>query len=112
MSDQEYYQKASDLIKTHPYLMLSKSWCPDCQYALQVWEKYGVSDKVHVIELDKLKDQKESQKLEEAFNQIYGRKWVPIIFFNGSKFGTEEDLKSWEEDGTLSKVFKNAKLIV
>lgn len=111
MSDQDYLQRASEIIKTHPYIMLSKTWCPDCQYALKVWDRYGVTDKVHVIQLDKFEDQKESQKLEEAFNQIYGRKWVPIIFFNGEKFGTEEDLQRWESDGTLKQVFESAKLL-
>lgn len=91
--------------------MLSKSWCPDCHYTYEIWDKYNVRDKVHIVELDKFEDQKEAEELENAFTQISGRKWVPSIFFNGKLLGTEEDLKRWSKEGTLTKVFTDAKLI-
>lgn len=111
MASAEYLDKANQLIGQHPYLMLSKSWCPDCHYTYKVWEDYGVKDKVHVIELDKFEDQQEAAKLEAAFTEIAGRKWVPTIFFNGQRLGTEEDLKKWKQEGKLDAIFKEAKLI-
>lgn len=96
---------AKELISTNRFLMISKSWCPDCHYVYQVWDSFGVRDKVHIIELDKM-EANEAAQLEEAFTAITGRKWVPTIFFNGKKLGTESELKLWKENGTLENVFR------
>lgn len=111
MASQKYLQKAQDLINTHPYLMLSKSWCPDCHYTYRIWDRFHVADKVHIIELDKFPDQKEATELEKAFTEIAGRKWVPTMFFNGKRFGTEADLKRWDSEDKLEEIFKQEKLI-
>lgn len=111
MASQKYVQKAENLIKANPYLMISKSWCPDCHYTYKVWEKYNVKNKIHIIEFDKFEDQKEALELEKAFTEIAGRKWVPTIFFNGELLGTEQDLKRWESEDKLEAIFKSAKLI-
>ncbi|KAG7660347.1 uncharacterized protein J8A68_006144 [[Candida] subhashii] len=110
MASQIYIQKAEDYINTHPYLMLAKSWCPDCQYANKIWERFDVSDKVHTIELDKIPDQEEAAELEKAFIEIVG-KGVPKLFFNGKNFGTDADLKKWESEDKLEEIFKQEKLI-
>ena len=106
-----YVKKANQLINDHQFLMLSKSWCPDCHYAYKIWDRFNVKDKVHIIELDKFADQKEAVELEKAFTAIAGRKWVPTLFFNGKLFGTEQDLKSWDSKDELEEVFKKEKLI-
>ncbi|KAK6202863.1 thioredoxin-like protein [Scheffersomyces amazonensis] len=111
MSSTEYLDKAKALIKEHPYLMLSKSWCPDCHYTYKIWDEYNVKDKVHVIEFDKFPDQEEAKNLEKAFIEISGLNWVPTIFFNGKRLGTEADLKEWKKEGKLDQVFKDEKLI-
>lgn len=111
MAAQKYLDTANKLIQQYPYLMLSKSWCPDCHYTYRIWDEYKVKDKVHIIELDKYENQSEAQELEKAFTQIAGRKWVPTIFFNGKRLGTEEDLKKWRSEDKLDQIFKDAKLI-
>ena len=83
----------------------------DSHYTYRVWDQYNVRDKVHIIELDKFADEEEATKLEAAFTQISGRKWVPTIFFNGKRWGNEEDLKRLEKEGKLEQAFKDAKLI-
>lgn len=93
------------LINAHRYLMISKSWCPDCHYVYNIWDSFGLRDKVHIIELDKFEDQNEAVRLEAKFTAISGRKWVPTIFFNGRMLGTEADLKAWQLDGTLKQRF-------
>lgn len=108
---EDFIEKARDLIKTHEYLMLSKSWCPDCHYAYKVWELNGVSGKIHILEFDKIPDQNEAEALEDAFVTLAGKKWVPILFFHGSYFGTEKDLKKWEAEGKLREIFKREGLI-
>ncbi|KAK6464620.1 thioredoxin-like protein [Scheffersomyces coipomensis] len=111
MASKAYLERAQTIINENPYLMLSKSWCPDCHYTYKVWDEYKVRDKVHIIELDKLADQEDAVKLEQAFTEIAGRKWVPTIFFNGKRLGTEADLKVWKKEGKLDQIFKDAKLI-
>lgn len=109
MSD--YLAKAKEIITTHPYVMLLKSWCPDCVYTYNVWDEYNVRDKIHIIELDKFADQDEATKLEAAFTELSGRKWVPTMFFHGKRFGTEQDLKTWKSEGKLDDIFKQEQLI-
>ncbi|CAK7897070.1 glutaredoxin-1 [[Candida] anglica] len=111
MASQKYIDKAQALIDKHPFLMLSKSWCPDCHYAYRVWDQFKVTDKVHVIELDKMDNQSEAIELEKGFTHIAGRKWVPTIFFNGKVWGTEQDLKRLASEDKLEESFKKENLI-
>lgn len=110
-SSSEYTTRAQKLIADNNYLMLSKSWCPDCHYVEKIWNDYNVFDKIHIIELDKFEDQDDATKLEAAFTEIIGRKWVPSLFFNGKYFGNEQDLKEWKAQGKLDEIFKQEKLI-
>ena len=101
---------AVDLIKQNKYLMLSKSWCPDCHYAIRVLQKYNVINKVKLIELDKM-NSNEALKLEKEFTEISGRKWVPSLFFNGKFWGNESDLNKLESTDSTEKVFKEVGLL-
>ncbi|KAG7750945.1 hypothetical protein KL911_003391 [Ogataea haglerorum] len=98
---------AQDLVKQHRFLMLSKSWCPDCHYAIAVLKKYKVLDKITLVELDKMPP-KEAAELEKQFTALSGRKWVPTIFFNGAVFGTEQTLKELESRDLLPSAFEKA----
>ncbi|KAG0683136.1 hypothetical protein C6P40_000375 [Pichia californica] len=102
--------KAADLIEQHKYLMLSKSWCPDCHYAIRIFQKYNVLNKVHLVELDKM-NPNEALKLEGEFTAISGRKWVPSLFFNGKFWGNEGDLKKLESFDKTETEFKKVGLL-
>ncbi|ODV83777.1 hypothetical protein CANARDRAFT_29761 [[Candida] arabinofermentans NRRL YB-2248] len=102
--------QAQKLINENKYLMLSKSWCPDCHYAIAIFKKYKVADKIKLIELDKMAPQ-EALALEKEFTAISGRKWVPTIFFNGENFGTEGTLKQLESLDSTEQAFKKAGLL-
>lgn len=102
--------RAADLIKQHRFLMLSKSWCPDCHYAINVFKKYNVLDKVYLVELDKM-NQQESLSLEKEFTAISGRKWVPSLFFNNKFWGNEGTLKKLESLDQTEAEFKKAGLV-
>lgn len=106
-----FVERARKLVEEHEFLMLSKSWCPDCHYAYKIWDQYGVTDKVHVIEFDKMLDQEEAKALEDAFFTFVERRWVPTIFFHGKVFGTEQDLKDLEAEGRLAEKFKSENLL-
>jgi glutaredoxin 3 len=103
-------KKALEYIMNNRFFMISKSWCPDCHYAEAIWKKYGVSDKVEILELDKM-DPKEANELEKAFTAIAGRKWVPTIWFDGERFGTEQTLKELESLDKTEEEFKKAGLL-
>jgi glutaredoxin 3 len=103
-------KKALEYITKNRFFMISKSWCPDCHYAEAIWKKYGVSDKVEILELDKM-DPKEANELEKSFTAIAGRKWVPTIWFNGERFGTEQTLKELESLDKTEEEFKKAGLL-
>lgn len=111
-SSDEYTTKAKNLIAEHPYLMLSKSWCPDCHYVYNLFQNLGIYDKLHIIELDKFQDQQDATALETAFTEIVGKKWVPLLFFKGKYWGTEQDLKKLREQGQLESEFKKLGLLV
>lgn len=106
----DYTAKAKQLIADNKYLMLSKSWCPDCHYTYAVFDKFGIKDKVHIIELDKFEDQTEADNLQAGFTEVVGRKWVPSIFFNG-EFFDESDLKKWAGSNELEEIFKKHSII-
>ncbi|QPG76973.1 hypothetical protein FOA43_004367 [Brettanomyces nanus] len=99
-----------DLIKKSKFFMISKSWCPDCNYTKAIFKKYNVLDKVTILELDKM-DPKKADELEKQFTAIAGRKWVPTIFFDGKVFGTEGTLKNLESTDATEKAFKDAGLL-
>lgn len=101
---------ATDLIKQHKFLMLSKSWCPDCHYAINIFKKYNVLDKVYLVELDKLSNN-EAIKLESEFTAISGRKWVPSLFFNGKFWGNESTLKKFESLDQTKEEFEKVNLL-
>ncbi|ODV62575.1 glutathione-disulfide reductase GRX8 ASCRUDRAFT_69366 [Ascoidea rubescens DSM 1968] len=108
---EKYTKAANKFIADNKYFMISKSWCPDCHYAYRIWEKYKVSDKFFILELDKISNKDQAINLEKAFTKIIGQKWVPSIFFNGLYFGNEQTLKKLEQDGLLKQRFIEVGLI-
>ncbi|KAH3666423.1 hypothetical protein WICMUC_005691 [Wickerhamomyces mucosus] len=111
MASVTYLKKAQAYIDNNQYFAISKSWCPDCHYLVAILKKYGVLNKFEILELDKLKDQKEAFELEKAFTQLSGRKWVPTIWANGKYFGTEQDLKKYESLDQTEEIFKKNGLL-
>ncbi|KAI5959111.1 hypothetical protein KGF57_002207 [Candida theae] len=110
-SSDAFITKAESLISEHPYLMLSKSWCPDCHYVYRLFQKLGIYDKLHIIELDNIANQDDAAALENAFTGIVGKKWVPSLFFKGKYWGNEQDLKNLEKQGQLEPELKRLDLL-
>lgn len=101
---------AAEIVKAHRFVLLAKSWCPDVRYASNVFKKYSVYDKLHVIELDKM-NPTEALKLEGEFTKLSGRKWVPSIFVGGQYWGNEGDLSKLESLDQTEKAFKDIGLL-
>ncbi|ODQ67878.1 thioredoxin-like protein [Nadsonia fulvescens var. elongata DSM 6958] len=110
MASPSYIQRAQKLIADNDFLMISKSWCPDCVYAHRVWKDVGVADKVHLVELDKLPGV-EGPELQKAFLELTNQNTVPNIFFKRKHMGGEVQLEKMEKSGQLIKELKAAQLL-
>ncbi|KAI5950230.1 hypothetical protein KGF54_005187 [Candida jiufengensis] len=104
-------EDATTLIKTHKYLMVSKSWCPDCHYIYNLFTKLNILEKLYIIELDKFTNTEKADKLESEFNSIVGKKWVPQLFFNGKYWGNESTCKELVKSDKLKEEFKKVGLL-
>ncbi|KAI5965391.1 uncharacterized protein KGF55_001612 [Candida pseudojiufengensis] len=102
---------AKSLISKHKYLMISKSWCPDCHYIYNLFKKLNIFNKLYIIELDKFENQKQAQLLEDEFNSIIGKKWVPQLYFNGKYWGNESNFKELVKDDKLDEELKKIGLL-
>jgi glutaredoxin 3 len=101
---------AASIVKNNRFVMLSKSWCPDCHYAMAVFNKHKVLSKIHLVELDKM-EPSQALKLEKEFTALSGRKWVPSLFFNGKFWGNEADLYRLESLEKTQETFKDQGLL-
>lgn len=107
MSTGNELQQAEDLINKHDFLCVSKSWCPDCVYAKQVFAELNSSP--HIVELDKMEN---GEALQKAFLEITGQNTVPNVFIKQEHIGTEDDIKRLHESGELYKLLESAELIM
>lgn len=108
---EEAITQAQALLDAHPHFVLLMLWCRDCQYARDVFRRYGVLDKIYVFELDRIEDQAKAAPLAEGFATISGDNWVPTIWFNRELFGTEVQLRELEEEGRLEEEFRELGLL-
>lgn len=99
-------EQAKQLIASHPLLMISKSWCPDCVYGKKVFA--DLHTEPYVVELDKMDEGKE---LQEAFLQLTNQNTVPNVFINGKHIGTENDIARLLESGELKKLVEDNNLV-
>lgn len=95
---------AAKLRQEYEILMVSKSWCPDCHYMQKIWKDFGLEDRAHIVELDKIEDKDYALALENEFAAISGEHWVPTIFFRASDaIKTDRHFRQWEKDGVLAE---------
>lgn len=101
-----YLEQAKNLIANNRFLVVSKSWCPDCHYAKKVFADLK-SNPVYV-ELDKMEH---GDELQAAFLELTKQNTVPNVFIAQEHIGTEHDIKRMLESGELEKKLKAADLI-
>lgn len=106
MSSTDYAQKAQDYIKNEKFLVVSKSWCPDCVYAKKVFA--DLKAEPFVLEVDKLQD---GEQLHKAFIDITNQRTVPNTFIDGEHIGTEDDIARLLANGELKSKLEKAGLI-
>ncbi|KAG5865069.1 hypothetical protein JTB14_015947 [Gonioctena quinquepunctata] len=91
--------QVKDLIKSDKIVIFSKSYCPYCKLAREVFDK--LQTKYTEILLDHRDDGDEIQSILGA---ITGARTVPRVFVNEVCLGGGSDVKALYEKGELQKL--------
>ncbi|XP_069009107.1 glutaredoxin 2 isoform X2 [Embiotoca jacksoni] len=89
-------QYVQEVIKQNCVVIFSKTTCPYCKMAKNVFNEIGANYKV--IELDEHND---GRRLQEALTQMTGARTVPRVFINGNCIGGGSDTKQLHQQGRL-----------
>ncbi|KAI8149194.1 glutaredoxin [Fennellomyces sp. T-0311] len=90
-------------IAENPVMVFSKSYCPYCTGAKELFD--DISVKYNALELDLREDGPEIQK---ALFELTGQKTVPNVFVNSKHIGGFSDLETVHQSGKLQTLFKEA----
>ncbi|XP_063056167.1 glutaredoxin 2 isoform X2 [Engraulis encrasicolus] len=85
-----------DVVSQNCVVIFSKTSCPYCKMAKNVFNEIGATYKV--IELDQ---HSEGRQLQEALAQMTGAKTVPRVFINGQCIGGGSDTRELHQQGKL-----------
>ncbi|XP_065100391.1 glutaredoxin 2 isoform X2 [Paramisgurnus dabryanus] len=89
-------QFVQDVVSRNCVVIFSKTTCPYCNMAKNVFNEIGASYKV--IELDEHND---GRRLQETLAQMTGARTVPRVFVNGQCIGGGSDTKQLHQQGKL-----------
>ncbi|KAL6108360.1 glrx2 [Pungitius sinensis] len=89
-------QYVKEMVSQNCIVIFSKTTCPYCKMAKNVFEEIGASYKV--IELDEHND---GRRVQEALAQMTGARTVPRVFINGNCIGGGSDTKQLHQLGKL-----------
>ncbi|XP_034035334.1 glutaredoxin 2 isoform X2 [Thalassophryne amazonica] len=89
-------QYVQEVVSQNCVVIFSKSTCPYCKMAKNVFNEIGATYKV--IELDEHND---GRRLQEALAQMTGARTVPRVFINGNCIGGGSDTRQLHQHGKL-----------
>ncbi|XP_047443373.1 glutaredoxin 2 isoform X1 [Mugil cephalus] len=89
-------QYVQEMVSQNCVVIFSKSTCPYCRMAKNVFNEIGANYKV--VELDEHND---GRRLQEALAQMTGARTVPRVFINGNCIGGGSDTKQLHQQGKL-----------
>ncbi|XP_057180893.1 glutaredoxin 2 isoform X1 [Triplophysa rosa] len=89
-------QFVQEVVSKNCVVIFSKTTCPYCKMAKNVFNEIGASYKV--IELDEHND---GRHLQETLAQMTGARTVPRVFVNGRCIGGGSDTKQLHQQGRL-----------
>ncbi|XP_028259868.1 glutaredoxin 2 isoform X2 [Parambassis ranga] len=89
-------QYVQEVVSQNCIVIFSKTTCPYCKMAKNVFNEIGANYKV--IELDEHND---GRRLQEALAQVTGARTVPRVFINGNCIGGGSDTKQLHQQGKL-----------
>lgn len=94
---QEKFVKTT--ISNNKIAIFSKSYCPYCARAKNVFKELDVTP--HVVELD-LRD--DGGEIQQALSILVGRRTVPQVFIDGKHIGGSDDTLEAYQNGELAKL--------
>ncbi|RWR75266.1 glutaredoxin-C8 [Cinnamomum micranthum f. kanehirae] len=86
-------------VSSHDIVIFSKSYCPYCKRAKNVFEELKKTP--YVVELD-LRD--DGGDIQDALGDIVGRRTVPQVFIKGKHIGGSDDTVQAHQRGMLAKL--------
>ncbi|XP_003491196.1 glutaredoxin-C4-like [Bombus vosnesenskii] len=89
-----------EFIGSHSIVIFSKTTCPYCKMAKQVFDK--MNKKYLAIELNERDD---GDEIQSILGEMTGARTVPRVFVNGVCLGGGTDVKKLYENGELQKMF-------
>ncbi|XP_036970864.1 glutaredoxin 2 isoform X1 [Acanthopagrus latus] len=89
-------QYVQEMVAQNCVVIFSKTTCPYCRMAKNVFNEIGATYKV--VELDEHND---GRRVQEALAQMTGARTVPRVFVNGNCIGGGSDTKQLHQQGKL-----------
>ncbi|XP_068581201.1 glutaredoxin 2 isoform X2 [Cebidichthys violaceus] len=96
LSSTSCVQYVKEMVSQNCVVIFSKTTCPYCKMAKNVFSEIGATYKV--IELDEHDD---GRRVQEALAQMTGARTVPRVFINGRCIGGGSDTKQLHQQGRL-----------
>ncbi|XP_049850820.1 uncharacterized protein LOC126323937 isoform X2 [Schistocerca gregaria] len=90
-------------IQEHPVVVFSKSTCPYCRRAKELFTEHSV--KFEAFELDQMDN---GSDIRTYLTEITGQTTVPNIFINGEFVGGCDKLVAASKNGSLKTILTNA----
>lgn len=90
----------NELIASDTVVIFSKSYCPYCKMAKQVFD--SLKKKYTAIELDERDD---ADEIQAILGEMTGAKTVPRVFVKGECLGGGTDVKKLHDNGELISKF-------
>lgn len=94
-------QRVQQLIAENAIIMFSKTTCPYCGRAKEIFDEFKVAFKV--LELDTMS---EGREIQDTLFSLTKQKTVPNIFIQGSHIGGCSDLEKLEREGKLDTMLE------
>uniref|UniRef100_A0A9J8BTP4 Glutaredoxin-2, mitochondrial n=1 Tax=Cyprinus carpio carpio TaxID=630221 RepID=A0A9J8BTP4_CYPCA len=94
-----------DVVSSNCVVIFSKTTCPYCKMAKNVFNEIGATYKV--VELDQHND---GGRLQETLAQMTGARTVPRVFINGQCIGGGTDTKQLHQQGKLLPLIEQCRL--
>eukprot|EP00397_Hematodinium_sp_SG-2012_P024267 GEMP01025267.1.p1 GENE.GEMP01025267.1~~GEMP01025267.1.p1 ORF type:complete len:147 (+),score=25.38 GEMP01025267.1:77-517(+) len=103
-------------ILQHKVVMFSKMWCPFCAKAKNALFSVLDEDSPH-LKIIELEDENKVQLLDapayqDAFNDMFGSRSVPKVFFGGQFIGGGDDVVKLAEQGRIRQELINIGAVV
>lgn len=92
------------IVKSHPVVVFSKSWCPYCRKALEALSAAGVQEP-YIVDLTNISNAREVQGVLKSMTK---RRTVPNVFVGGKSIGGGDETTALQAKGALVPLLTQA----